>query len=48
MTDWYTDANFVVHSDMKFHTGGVLTMNKGAIQIISMKQNINTKNPTEA
>ena len=32
MSDWYADAAFEVHSDMKSHTGGVLYMDKGAIQ----------------
>ena len=37
------DADFAVHVDMKSHTGGVLTMGKGEIQTISMKQMINKK-----
>ena len=32
MSDCYADADFEVHSDMKSHTGGVLYMEKGAIQ----------------
>ena len=28
MAYWYADAAFVVHSDMKSHTGGVLTISK--------------------
>ena len=26
---WYGDASFAVHSDMKSHTGGVMTMGSG-------------------
>ena len=40
-------ADFSLHTGMKIHTGGVLTMGKGAIQKISMKQKINTKFFTE-
>ena len=28
---WYIDAAFAVHADMKSHTGGIVTMGKGAI-----------------
>ena len=48
MTDCYADTNFEVHVDMKEHTGGVLTIGKGEIQTISMKQKLNTKSSTEA
>ena len=43
MAEWYDDAAFAVHIYMKSHTGGVLTMGKGEIQTISMKQMINKK-----
>ena len=46
MSDWYADAAFAVHADMKIHTGGVLTMDKGAIHFFSMNLNINTQNST--
>ena len=29
ITEWYTDDDFVVHVDMKIHTGCALTMGKG-------------------
>ena len=29
MVEWYADAAFVLHTDMKSHTGGVLTMGEG-------------------
>ena len=32
MSDWYADATFVVHADMKSRTGGVSAMGKLAIQ----------------
>ena len=46
--NWYADAAFAVHPDLKSHTGGVMTMGKGAIQTMSMKQKLNTKSSTEA
>ena len=36
---WYVDAAFVVHPDMKSHTGVVFTLGKGAIISDSTKQN---------
>ena len=45
---WYVDAAFAVHNDMKSHTGAIFTMGKGAIQSISTKQKINTRSSTEA
>ena len=48
MLDWWYDASFVVHADMKIHTRGVLTMDKVATQMISKNQKINTKISIEA
>jgi hypothetical protein len=45
---WYPDAAFAVHPDMKSHTGAVLTMGKGAMQVISAKQKLNTRSSTKA
>ena len=45
---WYADAAFAVHPDMRSHTGGVMTLGKGAVQTISTKQKINTKSSTKA
>ena len=47
MEDWYVDADFAVHLDIKIHNGGVLTMGKVVIQNNLMKQNLNTKSSTE-
>ena len=30
--DWYADAYFAVHADIKSHTGGVVTMGKLSIK----------------
>ena len=45
---WWADAAFAVHGDMKSHSGGIMTLGKGAIQSISRKQKLNTKSSTEA
>jgi hypothetical protein len=31
IVEWYVDASFAVHPDMISHTGGVMTLGKGAI-----------------
>ena len=48
MAELYTDAAFVVHTDMKSHMGGVLDIGKGETQMIPMNLKINTKSSTEA
>jgi hypothetical protein len=45
---WWADASFAVHPDMKSHTGGLMTLGKGAIYGTSTRQKINTKSSTEA
>jgi hypothetical protein len=37
-----------VHPDYKSHTGGIMTMGKGAIVSVSKKQKLNTRSSTEA
>ena len=36
---WHVDPAFVVHLEFKSHTGGVTTMEKGALQIFHIKMN---------
>ena len=45
---WYIAAAFVVHADMKSHTGAVLVIGKGAIICESTKQKVNSRSATEA
>jgi len=45
---WWVDASFATHNDMRSHTGGVMSMGKGAMWASSRKQRINTKSSTEA
>ena len=45
---WWVDAAFAVHHNMRSHTGGMLSLGKGAIFSTSTKQKLNTKSSTEA
>lgn len=44
---WLIDVVYAVRKNMKSHTGGVLTLEKGALYSRSTKQKINTKSSTE-
>ena len=46
--NWYVDAAFAVHKDMRGHTGGFMTMGTGGAYLQSSKQKLNTKSSTEA
>jgi hypothetical protein len=41
MITWHLDAAFGVHNDYKSHTGAVMTLGKGCIQLILTNQNVN-------
>jgi KUP system potassium uptake protein len=45
---WWVDASFAVHTDMKSHTGGTLSLGKGSVYSTSTRQKLNTKSLTEA
>jgi len=45
---WWVDASFAVHADMRSHTGGAMSLGKGAIYSSSTRQKLNTKSSTEA
>jgi hypothetical protein len=45
---WWVDASYGVHADLKSHTGGVFSLDKGAVCGASTRQKINTKSSTEA
>ena len=45
---WWIDGSYGTHGDLKGHSGGVLSLGKGAICCISVKQKINTRSSTEA
>jgi hypothetical protein len=44
----YIDASYVVHSDYRSHTGMIITVGGGAIDMRSTKQKLNVKSSTEA
>ena len=45
---WYLDASFAVHPDFRSHTGAVMTMGEGRIQVLSKKQKLNSQSLNEA
>ena len=45
---WWIDASFGIHHDMKSHTGGLMTLGRGAVYATSRRQRINTRSSTEA
>jgi hypothetical protein len=45
---WWVDASFAVHTDMKSHTGGTMSLGKGSVYSASTRQKLNTKSSTEA
>ena len=44
---WKCDSSYVVHPDMKSHTGTFMTMGQGVVTRISKKQKLNTRSSTE-
>ncbi len=44
---WWVDASFVVHHDVRSHTGAVFSLGKGGVISMSKKQKLNTKSSTE-
>jgi len=45
---WLVDASFAVHADMKSHTGGCISLGKGAVCSTSTCQKLNTKSSNES
>ena len=46
--NWYVDASFAVHANMRGHTGGGLTLGRGFLIVTSTKQKLNTRSLTES
>ena len=46
--NWYIDAAFGAHDDMKSYTGACMTLGKGMICTFSNKQKVNSRSLTEA
>jgi hypothetical protein len=47
MIMWYVNALFAVHPNIRRHTGGGMTMERGFPISVSTKQKLNTKSLTE-
>ena len=45
---WWADASFACHPDMRSHTGGLMSLGKGAAYTTSVRQKLNTRSSTEA
>lgn len=45
---WWVDASYAVHPDMRSHTGATLTLGKGSVYSMSTRQKMNTRSSTEA
>jgi hypothetical protein len=45
---WWVDASFAVHPDMKGHTGGILSMGRGAVYATSTRQKLVSRSSTES
>ena len=48
LMQWWVDAAYGVHYDMKSHTGGTLSMGKGSIYSFSSAQKLVSRSSTEA
>jgi hypothetical protein len=48
LTKWWIDTSLEVHPDMLGHTGGVMSLGKGATYTTSKSQKINTRSSTES
>ena len=46
--EWFVDASFAVHPNMRGHTGGGLTLGRGFPIVGSTKQKLNTRSSTES
>ena len=45
---WSVEASFAVRKEFRNHTGGNLSLGKGSLLLLSMKQKVNTKSSTES
>ena len=46
--EWWADASFAVHPNMRSHTGCMMMLGAGAVYASSTKQKLNTRSSTEA
>jgi hypothetical protein len=45
---WWVDASYATHMDMRSHTGAMMTLGKGAVYTTSTRQKITTRSSTES
>ena len=45
---WWVDASYAVHPDMKGHTGGTMSLGNGSIYSTSIKQKLVARSSTES
>ncbi|GKY97397.1 hypothetical protein MPSEU_000698200 [Mayamaea pseudoterrestris] len=48
IVQWWVDASYAVHPDMKGHTGGTMTLGQGSVYSTSAKQKLVTRSSTES
>ena len=48
VVQWWVDASFAVHKDMKGHSGGTLSLGQGCLYSTSTKQKLVTRSSTES
>ena len=48
VSEWWVDASFVVHDDMRSQTGAIFSIGSGVIYCASTKQKIVTSSSTKA
>ena len=48
VSEWWIDASFAIHDDMRSRTGSMMSLGKGALYSASSKQKIMTSSSTEA
>ena len=46
--NWYLDASFAVHANMREHTASGLTVGRGFLIVSSRKQKLNTRSSMES
>jgi len=46
--EWWVDASFAVHGDMKSHTGATMSLGKGSVYSTSSAQKLTTRSSTES
>ena len=48
ISEWWVDASFAIHDDMRSRTGITFSLGKGALYCASTKQKVMTSSSTEA